>query len=244
MRTRNEFCLAIVGLDLSVVDRAVALLWYYRETQTFDERSARELGNDLVECGFAAPNFTRLRNGLSATRQTVKGSRPGTFKVSPRHVAELGARYSEYLQAAPVLEIAGAVLPSEQFAGTRLYLEKMAYQINACYETGLYDGAAVLCRRLMESLIIEIYIHLRRVDEIRRADGAFLMLDPLIRFIRSDTAVTLGRNAPSTMEEVKAMGDTAAHHRTYITQQIDLDDIKAKYRRLIAELLQLAGITT
>ena len=44
------------------------------------------------------------------------------------------------------------------------------------------------------------------------------------------------------MDEVKQIGDTAAHDRTYITQQGDIDDLKTKYRKLISELLVLAGI--
>ena len=39
-------------------------------------------------------------------------------------------------------------------------------------------------------------------------------------------------------------GVTAAHDRTYITQQIDIDDIKARYRKLISELLVASGLKT
>jgi len=44
------------------------------------------------------------------------------------------------------------------------------------------------------------------------------------------------------MQEVKDLGDTAAHDRVYITQQTDIDDMKPSFRRLIEELLLLAGI--
>lgn len=59
------------------------------------------------------------------------------------------------------------LLPSEWVAGTRKYLEQMVYQINAAYEYGMYDASAVLMRRLMESLIIEIYIHKKRHHDIQ-----------------------------------------------------------------------------
>jgi hypothetical protein len=68
------------------------------------------------------------------------------------------------------------------------------------------------------------------------------MLDRLISHVVSDAQVSLSRNAPKTMREVKQLGDTAAHDRTYITPQIDIDDLKARYRRLIQELLGKAGI--
>jgi hypothetical protein len=46
------------------------------------------------------------------------------------------------------------------------------------------------------------------------------------------------------MNEIKQLGDIAAHDRTYITPNVDIDDLKSKYRRMIAELLKLAGVRT
>jgi Domain of unknown function (DUF4145) len=118
----------------------------------------------------------------------------------------------------------------------------MVYQINATYEYGMFDGCAVLCRRLMESLIIEIYIHRKRHSDIQH-DGAFFMLDRLIVHVGNDQNIQLSRNIAKTMRKVKQLGDTAAHDRTYITPQIDIDDLKARYRRLIKELLLVSGVT-
>jgi hypothetical protein len=93
----------------------------------------------------------------------------------------------------------------------------------------------------MESLIIDIYITSGRTHEIQE-NGVFFMLDKLVGKIRSDKEIILGRNTPKTMDDIKQLGDTAAHDRVYITQQLDIDDLKARYRRMIRELLDLAGI--
>ena len=118
----------------------------------------------------------------------------------------------------------------------------MVYQINATYEYGMFDACAVLCRRLMESLIIEIYIHQKRHSDIQH-DGVFFMLDRLIVHVGNDQNIHLSRNTAKTVREVKQLGDTAAYDRTYITPQIDIDDVKARYRRLIKELLLVSGVT-
>ena len=68
------------------------------------------------------------------------------------------------------------------------------------------------------------------------------MLDALVATIASDKAMSLGRNTPATMRDVKTIGDTAAHDRTYITPKLDLDDIRLRYRHMIQELLGKAGI--
>jgi hypothetical protein len=126
--------------------------------------------------------------------------------------------------------------------GTRAYIEKIVHQINACFELGLYDGAAVLCRRLMESLIIEVYITGRRADEIK-SNTVFFDLSKLIAHFKGDRALHLARESGKTIDKIKALGDTAAHDRTYITQQQDIDEVKSNYRRLIGELMTLAGVS-
>jgi len=224
------------------VDRAVAFLYYYRETQKFDERSAAELAADLHDEGFPRPNVTRLRQDLSRSHFTIRGSKPGVFQLDLRRIEEVAALYEGSL-ARKKISVTKHVVPPEWVIGTRTYLEQMVYQINAAYDYGMYDASSVIMRRLMESLIIEIYIYENRHHEIQ-SGGSFYMLDRLISHIMSDSNVSLSRNAPKTMREVKQLGDTAAHDRTYITPQIDIDDMKSRYRRLIQELLVKAGITT
>lgn len=240
MKTRKAFCRAIAALDLSHCERAVALLWFYRQTQQFEERTAVELADDLRDEGFPRPNPTRLHRDLAKSRLTIRGRRRKTFQLDLRRMGDLDGRYQQLLGVVET-KVEGAVLPPEWFQGTRFYLEKLCHQINGTYEYGFYDASAVLSRRLMESLIIDVYVYKGIHHEIK-SSGTFLMLDGLIAHIRNHKSIVLSRNAPKTMEAVKQLGDTAAHDRTYITQAKDLDDAKASYRRLIQELLTLAGI--
>lgn len=238
--TRSEFAERIAGLELSHLERAIALLWYYRQTQQFEERSASELANDLHDEDFPKPNVTRLAADLRRSEFTIRGRRRGTFQIDVRRLSALDKSYRGLLNIKDV-KVSGAVLPNDLLGGTRIYLEKLAHQINGSYEASFFDASAVLCRRLMESLIIEVYMTQGRHHEIQQ-NSMFVSLDKLIAHIEADPAIPLGRNTAKTMKEVKQLGDTAAHDRTYITQQIDLDDIKPRYRKLITELLTLSGI--
>lgn len=222
------------------VARAVALLWYYRQTQEFEERTAGDLASDLQETGFPTPKVARLAQGLQRSKFVVRGRRPSTFQLDARRLSGLDEQYEKVLDVKRV-DVPDSVLPAALVAGTRGYLERLVHQINGAYEYGFYDASAVLCRRLMESLIIEVYMSQKRQDHISR-DRIFLGLDGLIATITKDPAVTLGRSTPKTMADIKNLGDTAAHDRTYITSQIDVDDAKAAYRKVISELLHLAGI--
>lgn len=240
MTTRGQFARALATESSTHCDRAVALLYFYSATQEFEERSAAELSADLAEEGFPRPNVTRLRDELRRDRRTIRGRRPGTFRVDVRRLGELETRFAPFLKR-KAIPASDAVIPTATVAGTRAYIERLVAQINASYDAGLYDGCAVLARRLMESLILDVYIGQGRHAEVQH-NGAFVGLERLIGLITSDRSVTLSRNSPRIMADVKTLGDTAAHDRVYITQQQDLDDIKLRYRRLIDELLLVAGI--
>jgi hypothetical protein len=240
VQSRSGFARALGGLSLSHTERAIAFLWYYRQTQEFEERAASELANDLHDEGFPKPNITRLREELTKSKFTVRGHRAGSFQLDVRRLSELDEKYSPLLRV-KIVDVSDRILPNEWVEGTRVYLEKLVHQINGTYEYGFYDACAALCRRLMESLIIEVYISSSRGHEIQH-NGAFFGLEKLIATVRTDKKMALGRNSPKTMTEIKQLGDVAAHDRVYVTQQQDIDDIKAKYRRLMRELLVASGI--
>jgi hypothetical protein len=240
MADRSRFAKELASLDLSHADRAVAFLWYYRQTQEFEERTASELANDLHEEDFPKPNVSRLKRDLTLSRLTIKGRRSGSFQIDVRRLSDLDEKYGTLLKIKKVV-VQDTVIPDEWVAGTRVYLERLAHQINGSYEYGFYDACATMCRRLMESLIIEIYIHDGRHHEIQ-IDGVFLGLERLIAHVRADRNLTLGRNTPKTMTEVKQLGDTAAHDRVYIASKQDIDDLLARYRRMLQDLLAACGI--
>lgn len=240
MITRSTFAKQVVAIADTQLDQAIAFLWYYRQTQEYEERTASDLATDLHDEGFSKPNASRLHRALARSRQTIKGRRPKTFQVNIRKLEKLNEKYGHLLGLKQV-DVSDAVIPNEWVAGTRLYLIKIVHQINGSYDSGFYDCCAAMCRRLLESLLIETYIVQKRTHEIQKG-GVFVMLDQLIKYAKSDSNLTLSRNTPKTMEEVKQLGDTAAHDRTYVTDQSDIDILRAKFRRVIQELLSLTGI--
>jgi hypothetical protein len=240
MVNRAQFARAIADLPLTHADWAIALLYYYNVSQEFEERSAVQLAGDLSEEGFPRPNVTRLRQDLRRDRRTIRGARTGTFRIDVRRVGELETRFSEHLQRRPIPP-SDSLIPTTAVAGTRTYLERLVAEINVSYDLGLYDACAVLCRRLMESLILEVYISQSRHAAVQN-NGVFVGLERLIGIICADRTLTLSRNTPAIMNDVKTVGDTAAHDRVYITQQRDIDDVKLRYRRMIDELLRVSGV--
>lgn len=227
-------------MEATHVERAIALLWYYRTTPEYEDRTAAELAADLSEEGFPKPHVSRLRTALKRSRLTILGPKGKAHKLNARHLSELDSQYNKILHARTVA-ITDSVIPFDWVAGTRTYLERIVQQINGSYDYGFFDCCATLCRRLLESLIIEVFISQGRRDEIQN-QGIFLALEALINRICSDHAITLSRNSRRHMLDIKELGDTASHDRVYITLKQDIDDTKFRYRRIINELLVAAAI--
>lgn len=237
----EQFSRKLSQIETKKVKLAIALLWYYRRNQTYEERTASELANDLHDLGFGRPNVTVLHKDLTKNSMTVMGKRPKTFQLHTKYLDELDGKY-EPLTNVKTVEVTSSVIPVDFVKGTRAYLEQLVRQINGAYDYAWYDCSAVLIRRLMESLIIEVFVCKNIATDIKDSNGSFLPLESLISRIRNHAQIHLGRNTHSSMDRIKKLGDTAAHDRTYITQPQDINDLKSDIRKTINELLVLANI--
>lgn len=125
--------------------------------------------------------------------------------------------------------------------GTRTYIEKISNQINGCYENGWFDACAVMIRRLLETLIIEVFEQHKIENKIKK-NGDYSFLGDLINRTLSETSWTLGRNTKNALPKLKDIGDKSAHSRRFNAIRHDIDDIKIDLRTVIQELLVLAKL--
>ena len=197
--------------------------------------------SDVV--GFLREYSVRPNINTSRLKAKLKNDRAVTISPSgvihlPRKTSNVIAdRYAHIFAAKPKIE--DGVLVAEDFTTSRKYVSAIVRQVNGSYQMELFDACAVMMRRLAEVLIIEAYAAKRMDNKIRGADGNLKMMNGLIGALNSGATFKLSRNAPTYLEQLKNLGDTAAHSRTYITKQKDIDDFSHKFRMLIQELLEL-----
>jgi hypothetical protein len=125
---------------------------------------------------------------------------------------------------------------------TRGYLERLVHQINGSYTNGWYDASAVMIRRLVETLIIEVFEKHGIASAIQHANGDFLYLRDLINVLVGETRWNLSRNAKSALPRLKDVGDMSAHSRRFIAQRQDIDKLIADLRVTVQELVTLAHL--
>lgn len=135
-----------------------------------------------------------------------------------------------------------AVINMSLVKGTRGYVERIANQINGAYENGWYDAAAVMLRRLIETLIIEAFEKHGIADRIQNSAGDFFFLRDLINATLSEASWNLGRNTKLALPKLKDIGDKSAHSRRYLAHRTDLEQLLSDVRTVVQELLFLSGL--
>jgi hypothetical protein len=99
-----------------------------------------------------------------------------------------------------------------------------------------------MCRRLLETLIIEVYEHCGRAADIKGTDGNFLMLNGLVSVFEKDTAFNLRRKGIKGLRDFKNLGDLSAHARRFNAQKEDIDGVREGLRIAVEELIHLAAL--
>ena len=239
-QSNNEFLRALAEAKFSEKDRSVGLLWYMGLENPNVEFSVGELGKILEEAGFAKMNLSRAGRALQQDRRIARGSGE-KFKININSRKELGKIFLPLTNSKPVPP-SDSILPRAMFDGTRGYIEKVVAQINASYDASLFDCCAVMCRRLLETLIIEVYEHFGIADDLKDTDGNFKMFSGLLACLDNETQFNFGRDTKRGLKRFKDLGDRSAHNRRFNARRNDIDKIQEGLRVASEELLHLAAL--
>jgi hypothetical protein len=235
----EEFCLKLVTLQLSIPDKALALLWFHDEKTPDARMTAGELSRIIHHTGLGSPHSTKLAESLKSSGLVLQNGSGFSLKTLSRGKIR-GWLESILVPTQPEVNQDLGYLPKQVWTKTRGYLEKVCEQLNGCFQFGFYDGASVLVRRILETLIIEAYEKLKRENEIKDSSGNFFMLSGLINTATSPTGITLGRDAKKALADVKELGDRSAHNRRYNAVKADLEKVQSGVRVVVDELINIA----
>lgn len=236
----TDFLRLLSGAPMSMLDLAVALLYLAGASDATKGLTVREIDEQLHSAGHPRQNLSRLNANLRADRRTVRAGADG-WRLSPKSRRELGTTLPS-LGSAQRLPERDSVLPHGMFDRSRGYINRVLSQINQSYDLGLYDCCAVMCRRLLETLIIESFERAGRSDDLKGTDGNFHMLSGLVSVLEKDKSISLSRNGLRGLRDFKALGDLSAHNRRFNAQASDIDRVRDGLRVTVQELLHLAGL--
>lgn len=226
----------------SEIERAKLVAVYKRLREGKAEFSAGTMASWFKEAGLAAPNRWRLDRAMRASRHFIRTEGKG-FQLSSGTLQEFRSLYSELESTDEIVEVSEDVLPATLYEATRGYLESLGRQINKCYSERLFDGCAVLMRRLLEVLVILAFRSHGQESLIVRND-VHVSLERMLDTARSASFLSLSRSTREALDDFRILGNFAAHRIEYATRRSDIDGVRLKYRGAIEELLYKSGVRT
>lgn len=240
----KDFCNALAQLEgFDSTKTGLSILWWHDQKQTGIEMTGGELARIIRQHGLGNPNSTILENNIRSTRLVLKGN--NGFRLKAKAKEKIQQWLGDMVKGEPPeINHERGYLPEAVWKNTRGYIEKVCYQLNGCYIYHFWDAAAVMIRRLAETLIIEAYEHLGRQSEIQGNDRNYLQLGELINATINEGGLSLGREAKKALGLMKKQGDRSAHNRRYNAVKHDLDKLHDGVRVVVDELINIADVRT
>ncbi len=240
----KDFCLLLRDLSLTNAQKALAILWFMDTKEPDIQVGPSKLARFIVEAGIGNPNPSALASSIKATRLAIEGNAGFRLKHASRQSIR-GWLPKDFAGVAPKIDHDQGFLIGAVWENTRPYIEAVCRQMNGCYLATYFDGASVMMRRLIETLIIEAYEHLKREGEIKDLQHNYFMLNELVERAsgeKTHAGLHLSRDGRAALRSIKSLGDKSAHNRRYVAQKADLDNVRQGLRLVSQELIQIANL--
>jgi hypothetical protein len=236
--TDSELQSALANPELTACEKAIVILW--NESQIGSPGlTTYGLGKKMTDLRVGNPNRVQLEKSLKKSSHVITvGDR---YQIKAGRTEQIRKLIGE-IEDKPIIDLSLAYIPEQIWKGTRGYIEKVALQLCGCWEQKFFDAAAVMLRRLAETLIIEAYEKLGRSDEITDKDQNYLMLGALVDKSCGGNGIGLGREAKTALKEIKEHGDRSAHNRRINAVRPELERIRSGARTAIEELINIARL--
>lgn len=226
-------------------EKATLLCFYHSKEGDELDFSLSRIASIMIDSGYNAPNTSRLKEQLIKGKNKafiVKRNSCITLSFIPAVYQRIEQEIGYLWENDEEIESEGTLIDENKFCGKRNYLDKLIFQINHSYENNCYDAAAVLMRRLFELLLIMAYQNIGIDNEIKDPNGSgYKMLDGIVKNAIGNSKLKLSR-IKMDFDSFRLVGNNSAHGIFYIAGKKDIDDIKIKYRVMLEELYNKAGL--
>lgn len=228
--------------NMKEIDKFVYIGYFFMRSQPTTEFTIDDILDIFEELHFSRPNLSRLKKNIKASKEIVRGKSNDHHKLHAKTITRLDSEIPQLDNKSEEIVSEDTILPESLFVPSRGYIESLSRQINASYENNIFDGCAVLMRRLLEILLIQSYEHLSIEVEIKDTVGNYKMLNHIVANAKTNKQLGLSRNSKEVIEEFRVVGNFSAHKIFYNAKRKDISKIATDYRATIEELLYKSGI--
>lgn len=189
----------------------------------------------------AKPNSSRLEGNILKSPRFIRGSTKLLFRLHAKEVIELNELFPQLKSNEEVFSF-DTILPKSLYNVNRGYIESLGKQINSSFEHNIFDGCAVLMRRLLEILLVHSYEKIGIESTIKGNDGNYWMLDGIVKDAITNSKLGLSRNSKDCLDKFRELGNFSAHKIYYVCQKQYIEEVIQNYRACIEELLYKSGL--
>lgn len=206
----------------------------YRDLEYFAAKDIRGCYEELKLPPYS--NISSYLSKLCKEKKLIRNKKTGAYSLARKEADEIGSSIGVVKVKEPSMEL----FPLNLLDNTRTYLINIGRQAILCYDNGIYDASLVMIRKLIESIIIELFTRHNIKDRIQDSKGNFYFCSELIDYLLAENKLwTIGRNTKNALPIIKSKGDMSAHNRRYNAQKSDIDQIKDGLRVTIEELIHV-----
>ncbi|WP_342487606.1 DUF4145 domain-containing protein [Bacillus sp. FSL M8-0266] len=229
-------------LSHSEIDKTKLLCYFFMKNEEALEFNMNDVKKWFLNTGLSSPNTSRLRRNIIKSKDFIRGSTNDIYKLSLVCIKNLEEKFPELNIKTEDIANNNSILPEGLYLNTRGYIENLAKQINASYEFNIFDGCAVLMRRLLEVLLIHTYEKYSIQQQIQDEKNNYFMLEKIVSDAKVNKSIGLSRNTKNSLDDYRTLGNFSAHKIHFNCRRSDIDKVLFEYRATIEELLYKSGI--
>ena len=217
----------------------VSYIAFFLSKASNDGFTIEQVNELLNNNGIYISNISRIKKRIKVSKN-FKNIRDNVYTLTNKGLSELN-ELNDYIECEEISECETELLNESIFCGYVTYITKIVHQVNKCYEEKCYDACATMIRRLLEILLINSYEKLNISQSIKDSDGNYFQLEKICKDAKTNKILNLSR-IRNKLDQIRNIGNYAAHRITYNTTRADIDEIKIDLRVLLEELLYKSGI--
>lgn len=131
------------------------------------------------------------------------------------------------------------LFPLNIFENTRGYLVEFANEASCCYDYGLYNSCFFMLRKLLETLVIELFESRKLEAQIKNGSGGYFFLSDLITKMAGEKSWHLTKIVKEDILKIKKLADSSVHSKRFSAKKTDIDNLKTEIRIILQELVNL-----
>jgi len=214
---------------------AQTFIWYHFKNNN-EGLTIAEINNYFKINNLTKYNSTYLKEDLKKSKNITRESKSQKYTPLYAFITQMNIKFQDLNSKTEEISTDETIIPLSLVTSTRGYILNLSNQINASYHYNIFDGCAILMRRLLEILLIHCYEACNKDDDIKE-NGGFKKLNTIINQVILDKPFNLSKDVQEVLHVFRELGNFSAHRIQYNAKRADINNVKLKYRVTIEELL-------